>query len=226
MRTARNGRILAEPSRQILFGSADESPVVYGHVLPPTSTVVLVTAALWVAALLAPVTAIAQSTTATILGTVTDSSDAVLPGVAVTIVNEGTNSQRTVTTHCTGGYEAPLLPPAPYRVEGELTGFKKIIRSASRCRSTRGRGPESGRFPAGPAGTQIYVLTPPLPNSGLTNGSAAALFVTRIAAASHSTGCPVRSATFPSSSDSVSTAAYSKGDWVFACPRQASSHSW
>jgi hypothetical protein len=90
---------------------------------------VLVTAALWVAALLAPVTAIAQSTTATILGTVTDSSDAVLPGVAVTIVNEGTNSQRTVTTDGTGGYEAPLLPPGAYRVEGELTGFKKIIRS-------------------------------------------------------------------------------------------------
>src|SRR5215218_3986104 len=96
---------------------------------PPTSTVVLVTAALWVAALLAPATAIAQSTTATILGTVTDSSDAVMPGVAVTIVNEGTNSQRTVTTDGTGGYEAPLLPPGAYRVEGELTGFKKIIRS-------------------------------------------------------------------------------------------------
>jgi hypothetical protein len=83
---------------------------------PPTSTVVLVTAALWVAALLAPVTAIAQSTTATILGTVTDSSDAVMPGVAVTIVNEGTNSQRTVTTDGTGGYAAPLLPPGAYHV--------------------------------------------------------------------------------------------------------------
>ena len=96
---------------------------------PPPSTVVLVTRVLWVAALLAPVTVAAQSTTATILGTVTDSSGAVLPGVAVTIVNEGTNSQRTVTTDGTGGYEAPLLPPGAYRVEGELTGFKKIIRS-------------------------------------------------------------------------------------------------
>jgi len=80
-------------------------------------------------ALLAPAVAAPQSTTATILGTVTDASGAVLPGVAVTIVNEGTNNQRTVITDGTGGYEAPLLPPGAYRVEGELTGFKKIIRS-------------------------------------------------------------------------------------------------
>src|SRR5215208_8307655 len=83
-------------------------------------------------ALLAPGSAAAQATTGTILGTVADSSGGVLPGVAVTVINEGTNSQRTLTTDASGTYEAPLLPPGDYRVEGELSGFKKIIRTGIR----------------------------------------------------------------------------------------------
>ena len=71
-----------------------------------------------------------QSSTGTIVGTIRDSSGAVLPGVSVTIRNEGTNSTRDVVTGASGDYSAPLLPPGSYEVSAALTGFgKKVARN-------------------------------------------------------------------------------------------------
>lgn len=64
-----------------------------------------------------------------ILGTVRDQSGAVLPGVAITVIHEGTGATRSVLTGATGEYVAPLLPPAVYSIAAELKGFKKQIRS-------------------------------------------------------------------------------------------------
>ena len=54
--------------------------------------------------------AVAQSVSGTILGTVTDSSGAVVAGAKVTILNEGTALTRTVTSDANGEYTAPSLP--------------------------------------------------------------------------------------------------------------------
>ena len=68
-------------------------------------------------------TAWAQTTTADIVGRVSDSSGAVLPGVTVTVQNEATRAQRTQTTTDTGDYVFNLLPIGTYTVKIELQGF-------------------------------------------------------------------------------------------------------
>lgn len=70
-----------------------------------------------------------QTITGTILGSVTDSSGAVLPGVTITAINTGTNQARTTITNESGGFSLPSLQIGTYRVEAGLTGFKKEIRS-------------------------------------------------------------------------------------------------
>ena len=63
--------------------------------------------------------------TGTILGTVTDSSGAVLPNVSVTVTNTQTNvAFRTVTTSA-GDFNAPALNPGTYVVEASAPGFQK-----------------------------------------------------------------------------------------------------
>jgi hypothetical protein len=74
-------------------------------------------------------TAIAQSVSGTILGTVTDSSGAIVAGAKVTIINEGTALTRTVTADANGEYTAPNLPTGHYTVMTEMTGFKALALS-------------------------------------------------------------------------------------------------
>ena len=79
--------------------------------------------------LLALLLVVAGSTTAqtfrgTILGTVTDSSGATVPGATVTIKNVDTGLTRTLTTSDDGSYSAPELPIGNYSVTVEKQGFK------------------------------------------------------------------------------------------------------
>jgi hypothetical protein len=67
-----------------------------------------------------------QATTATISGTVTDASGAVVPGITVTAVNPETNLSRTATTDEFGGYSIKFLPVGTYRVQAIGAGFKKF----------------------------------------------------------------------------------------------------
>src|SRR5262252_6138191 len=71
-----------------------------------------------------------QAITGTILGTITDPSGAVLPGVSITAVNTGTNLTREVISNESGNYSIPNLPIGNYRVEAELSGFKKEVRTS------------------------------------------------------------------------------------------------
>jgi Carboxypeptidase regulatory-like domain/TonB dependent receptor len=71
-----------------------------------------------------PRAAHAQAVTGTILGTVVDSTGAVVAGAKVTITNAGTGLTRTVITDTTGEYTAPSLPTGNYVVTAEMTGFK------------------------------------------------------------------------------------------------------
>jgi hypothetical protein len=67
---------------------------------------------------------LAQSTTADILGTVTDQTGAVLTGAAVKVTSLATGEVRTTTSDDHGNYVVNSLLPARYKVEITVHGFK------------------------------------------------------------------------------------------------------
>ena len=71
----------------------------------------------------------AQDTTGTILGTITDASGGVLPGVTVTVKNTDTSQSRTIVTDEGGRYRVPLLAPGHYEVTAQISGFQTMVRS-------------------------------------------------------------------------------------------------
>jgi hypothetical protein len=73
---------------------------------------------------LLPIGLAAQAVTGTILGTVTDTSGAAVPGATVTLTNQGTGLMRTIVTDQAGEYTAPSLPTGKYKIVAELPGFK------------------------------------------------------------------------------------------------------
>src|ERR1700755_2337828 len=69
----------------------------------------------------------AQVTTGTILGTVRDSTGAVVAGATVTITDTGKGTVSTYTTDANGDYNAPFLIPGTYTVSVEKGGFKRTV---------------------------------------------------------------------------------------------------
>src|SRR5437762_5298097 len=84
------------------------------------------------ACLLASTHAFAQgggaSTTGSINGKVVDSSQAVLPGVTVTVASPSLMGVQTSVTDGGGNYRFPALPPGSYTVTFELPGFNTLKR--------------------------------------------------------------------------------------------------
>ena len=72
----------------------------------------------------------AQGTSGRILGRVADPTGAVIVHVKVTLVNEGTNVSRDSLTSDSGDYDFIEVPVGTYRLEFDLTGFKKNVRHA------------------------------------------------------------------------------------------------
>jgi hypothetical protein len=81
-----------------------------------------------IAVLLAPIGAFAQ-TTATISGTVTDDTGAVVPNAKITVTNAGTGLTRNLATDVRGQYAALSLPVGQYEIRAESTGFAPVVRS-------------------------------------------------------------------------------------------------
>src|ERR1043165_1777722 len=79
-----------------------------------------------VAALLATSSALGQST-ATIQGTVTDSTGAVLPNATVVVRNRNTSTERTTQTDSDGNYQFAALPVGLYSIEARVEGFKTQV---------------------------------------------------------------------------------------------------
>jgi hypothetical protein len=75
---------------------------------------------------------LAQKITATIRGTVTDPSGAVIEGAKVTVKNEDTGLTRVSDTNSEGLYSFAELPVGNYRVEVEQAAFKSSVRSGIR----------------------------------------------------------------------------------------------
>jgi len=69
----------------------------------------------------------AQGTGGRILGRVSDPSGAVLAGVKVTLTNEATSVSSESVTNANGDYGFPQVPVGLYRMEFDLTGFKKSL---------------------------------------------------------------------------------------------------
>lgn len=65
-----------------------------------------------------------------LVGTVTDASNAVVPGATVTLKNPAMGLTQTTTTTASGLYRFPLLRPGTYSVTVEAKGFAPITRSA------------------------------------------------------------------------------------------------
>jgi len=83
-------------------------------------------------AILASPYAAAQVSGATLSGTVSDSSGAVLANVQISIKNEETGEVRSLTVDSAGLYSAPNLLPGKYDVTATAAGFRPRYRRASR----------------------------------------------------------------------------------------------
>jgi len=62
------------------------------------------------------------------VGTVTDTSGAILVGSKVIVVDTTTSFTSEVVTNDEGAYSIPYLAPATYRVTVESGGFKRYVR--------------------------------------------------------------------------------------------------
>ena len=70
-------------------------------------------------------TALAQGTTGGLVGTLTDSTDAVLPGVTVSLTGPSLQGSRQTVTDSQGVFRFRNVPPgADYKLTAQLTGFR------------------------------------------------------------------------------------------------------
>src|SRR5579862_1238487 len=65
--------------------------------------------------------------TGSILGTVTDSTGAVMPNVEITVTNTATNAAYRSKTTSAGDFLAPSLIPGTYTVSAQAPGFEKSV---------------------------------------------------------------------------------------------------
>jgi hypothetical protein len=69
----------------------------------------------------------AQTTNATLVGTVTDAQGAVVPNASVTVKNTGTGIERKVQTNSSGEYSVYPLQPGAYEVTASASGFQSKV---------------------------------------------------------------------------------------------------
>src|SRR5438477_4572091 len=84
--------------------------------------------ALFVLVALGTCLSFAQTSTATILGTVKDTSGALIPGVSITVKHTESGLTRNVVSGERGGYNVPLLPVGAYEISTTMPGFKQQVR--------------------------------------------------------------------------------------------------
>jgi hypothetical protein len=73
--------------------------------------------------LLFPIISFAQSDSSRISGVVKDQNGALVPGAAITVINERTSEERTVTTSADGMFSISALKAAAYTVTATTTGL-------------------------------------------------------------------------------------------------------
>ena len=75
------------------------------------------------------VTLLAQSSSGTFLGTVRDSTGAIIPGATVSVLNQDTGFRRDTVSNAAGEYELPYVPLGNYTVTCKSKGFKSVDRT-------------------------------------------------------------------------------------------------
>jgi hypothetical protein len=74
---------------------------------------------------------LAQELAATLTGTVTDASGALVPNATLVVHSEDTGADvRRVTTSSTGNFNITNLPAGKYTVTVQLEGFQKFVASS------------------------------------------------------------------------------------------------
>jgi hypothetical protein len=81
----------------------------------------------------------AQSFHASVVGVVTDSSGAVLPGAAIAIRDVNTGQVRDTVSDRTGAFSLPQLPPGIYEISAQLDGFRGSIQTGLRLETNQVR---------------------------------------------------------------------------------------
>src|SRR5687767_15941346 len=79
--------------------------------------------------LIAAAPVLAQSTSATVSGSVVDEQKAALPGATVTLRNVESGQSRSTAANERGGFQVAGLPPGRYELSAELSGFARLVRS-------------------------------------------------------------------------------------------------
>ena len=73
-----------------------------------------------------------QTVGASVLGTISDATGAVLPGATIAVKNVGTGTSTEVLSDERGRYLAPLLQPGEYEIQVSLPGFQSVSRRGVR----------------------------------------------------------------------------------------------
>jgi hypothetical protein len=76
-----------------------------------------------------------QTTNATLRGSITDQSGAVLPGVTISVRNQGTGVERATLSDETGNYQVAALPVGIYQIDVRLPRNETTDRQRSHAGS-------------------------------------------------------------------------------------------
>ena len=79
--------------------------------------------------ILFPAMMLAQNTSATLNGVVSDSGGAVIPSAQIQVQNVNTNAKQSTETSSSGVYSVTQLPPGQYSVTVQKTGFQKSVQT-------------------------------------------------------------------------------------------------
>ena len=92
---------------------------------------------IWVVILFLVAPAVFAQTTglSTLVGVVTDTTGAVVPGAKVSVVNTETQFNFDGVTNSSGSYYVPYLRPGIYTLTIEAQGFKKYVRDGIELRT-------------------------------------------------------------------------------------------
>jgi len=77
--------------------------------------------------LLGPASSWPQEATGRIVGTITDPTGAVIPGVQITVTNTATQVSRTANTNQDGYFQVLALPIGNYTIVAEHEGFRTVV---------------------------------------------------------------------------------------------------
>jgi len=80
-----------------------------------------------------------EASTGTILGKVTDITNAVIPHASVTVANIDTGRTRTLQTNSDGEYTFPELQPGPYKITVTSPGFGNMVSNLTLVVAQRAR---------------------------------------------------------------------------------------